>query len=636
MIGLSDATILAVTKLRVRRIRTLVTVVISGLLFAGLIAALIVAQGTDNSIQDFSKEGFNSRYIVQAATDPPITYSILTDKTIQARAQELYAQTVDDKKIAAKKLGISYDPSTEPEAASTNDGVPGQPQITMLNLRSPAAVQALREYLQAHPVAGIDRLKQVAAQYHPSGFYTVEVGGANGSLATMENGQEDFSADSQNVISQQKDIFRSEQIQQAAPELASPFLLSHQPTTYNKEAIPIMVSYARAAQLLGLADLPKDASPRQQLDRINEVRAKAATFTLTACYRNSVSEEQIQTAMSQAADIAKNQGNKDYQRPSLVYGLPAADSCGQAPVISDTRTAGQKKADAKQDEFNQMFGEKIDPVQQKLTFRIVGLIPNQNNGASTTISGILQNVVGSVPDQGIVIPSSMLSAMPNAANIKSILFNWGTDSSFGFSPYVYYVEFSSARNARDFIKNRSCTTRVDGSCATPTKPFLLNAYGSNSIALEDLRHKFTHYFELTALAVIGIAIVIMTGTVGRMVADGRRETAVFRAIGAKRLDIVGVYGIYTLALSAYVACFALVVGLVAACVFDHHFWASTTVQAKLLFGATDASRQFHFFAINTLLIGLVLVAAIVCGLLSMVFPLLRNVRRSPIKDMREE
>jgi ABC-type antimicrobial peptide transport system permease subunit len=164
----------------------------------------------------------------------------------------------------------------------------------------------------------------------------------------------------------------------------------------------------------------------------------------------------------------------------------------------------------------------------------------------------------------------------------------------------------------------------------------LNAYGSNSIALEDLRHKFIHFFELGTLGVVAIAIVIMTGTVGRMIADGRRETAVFRAIGAKRLDIASVYGVYTLCLSTCIAIFSLAVGVLAAYGFDHHFWASTTVQAQLLFGASDTSREFHFHAFNTTSIVLVMAVAIGCGMVGMVLPLLRNVRRSPIKDMREE
>lgn len=638
MIRLNDAAILAVTKLRTRRIRTSVTVVISGLLFAGLIAVLIVARGAENSIAFFNKEGLNSRYIVATSPNAPATFNAFEDPNVMAAAQQIYDQTVADKKAAAKQLGIAYDPSTEPAPTVTLPAQPGRAAKTMLSFSSPAAQQALQNYADAHPVPGLPQLKAVAKPYHPIGFYQTTSGGPNGTLSVMQNGQEDFSADDPEQPKGppgQSSPLQDGAMQRSDPQLTKPFLLPNQPQQYTQTAVPIILSYARAQKLLGMQSLPKGASPAQKLSQIKELYRKAQSITIAACYRNSVSEQQIQTAITQAADIAKNTGNAHYQKPELVYGLPPADSCGPATILRDVRSASAKKLQAKQDEFDKMFGKEVDPVQQKLTFRVVGLTPDQNLDAPTTFSGILRNIVGSSLNQEIVVPSDMLQQMPNAATVESILFPKALNP-LGFSPTLYYAEFTNADDARNFINNKSCTTRPDGACATATKPFQLNTYGSNSIALDDLRHKFLHFFEIGTLVVMAIAVVIMTGTIGRMIADGRRETAVFRAIGAKRLDIATIYTVYTFCLSLYVALFALIAGVALAYVFDHHFWLATTVQAQLLFGASDTSRSFHFFSIDARAVGLVLLIAIACGLVSMLLPLLRNVRRSPIKDMREE
>ncbi len=612
----------------------MVTVVISGLLFAGLVAALLVATGADNSIQSFSKEGLNDKYIVATEVDQPNVAKAYTDPATITRAEQIYIQTIADKKAEAKKLNIAYDPSTEQSPIINIPGGTGQSAMTRLNPLAPASQQAIQEYAQTHPDPGLPELKKDTQGYQAVAFYaTTSSTPSDGQLSTMQNGTENFTADAQSSNGSSHDILQANGLALTDEGLVQPYLLPGAKT--NADEIPVAVTYSEATKLLNLTSLPKTASPQQQLDRIQELYKRAGSATFSACYRNNVSEQQIQSAIGQAADIAKNSGNKDYQKPDLIYGLPAADTCGQATILSDTRTKAEKLADQNQDTFNAMFGQTVNPVQQKFTFHIVGLTPDQNiSGMSTTVSGILKNVVGSSLSSAVTVPTAMLDQLPNASQIKSLLFPSGP-TAFGFSPTSYFAEFANASDARGFIDNKSCTTGPSGRCATPGKPFGLNAYGSNSIAVQDLRHKFSHFFTLAGLVVVIIALVIMGGTIGRMIADGRRETAVFRAIGAKRIDIAITYTIYTLCLSLYVAIFALVAGVFVAKGFDYHFWKSTTVQAQLLFGASDTSREFHFIA-WTSLIWLVLLAALGCGLLGMTLPLLRNARRSPIKDMREE
>lgn len=634
MIRVRDASLLAFTKLRTRRVRTAISVFVSGMLFAGLVGALIVAAGIDKSLQSFSQEGLNSRYIVATAVDQPNSAAAYSDPVTVARAQQLYMQLIADKKAEAKKLGISYDSSTELSPVIDMSAGQGQTGTTeRLNPVSPVAQQAIAEYAKAHPDPGIPELKADAKKYHPTDFYSTTTITIKGSLAVMQNGQENFSQTQSNT-DRQKDIIQSNGIALTDMALTKPFLLPH--TVSKTDDIPVVITYSQAAQLLGLTALSHTATESQQVARLRTLYAQAPSLTFSACYRNGVSEQQIQIAQSQAQEIAQNKNNKSYHKPNLIYRLPVSDSCGQATIISDTRTKTEKSDQDKQDQFNRMFGQEVDPVQRKLTFQVVGLKPDQTvSGNNTTMSGILKEVVGSSLDATITIPDSLFNALPDAAGLKSLLFSTDANPYGGFSPTTYFVEFASANDARTFIDQKSCTTGPNGRCGTRSKPFQLIAYGSNSIGIQDLKHKFAHFFGLAALVVVVVALIIMGATVGRMIADGRRETAVFRAIGAKRVDIASIYTVYTFCLSFYVAMFALVVGVVLAFAFDRHFWQSTTVQARLLFGASDGSREFHFFCF-TPAIWLIALLAIMCGLVSMLLPLLRNVRRSPINDMREE
>lgn len=631
MMRLIDISVLAVTKLRTRRIRTGVTIVLSSLLFGCLVAALCVAQGAFRGIDRFNALGLGSRYLVQAQPQPVI--SITQDKDIQARALQLYNQMVADKKAAAKKLDITYDPATD-RAPVLNPGGTGSPSgSAFLDLAAPASQQAVAEYLKVHPLPGADDLRRVAAPQHPQRVFTSNIlVPSTGTIAAMKNGVEDFSpTQSSEAARYQDDILQKSALQVVPRDLAKPFMLPvSQRKAGHPDAIPIIVPYGTAEQILGLKALPKGASSEQKLARMRELYRTASSGILTACYRNGESSMRIQQAIATAADIAKNKNNKDYQMPSLIYGLPAANSCGAATIARDTRTADEKTIAAKQKQFDAMFGVATEPVQQKIELQIVGLTPDPSSGApSNSAAGILQSLVGSSLSGVLAIPQDMYDALPSAAQYKS-LFDTSSAINLLFNPSIGYVEFGSDAAARAFI-NTSCNSP----CTSQSQPFTLNAFGSNSIALRDLQRKVNRILGVAALIVIAIAIVIMTGTVGRMVADSRRETAVFRAVGAERLDIAGIYVVYTTLLSIAVAVFALGLGLLMSYLLDWRYWQTATAQAQLAFGGSNAALQFRLFSINNNA-WWVLLAAIGTGLASTLLPLLRNVRRSPINDMRDE
>ncbi|MGF7228462.1 MAG: ABC transporter permease [Candidatus Saccharibacteria bacterium] len=632
MMHLADILILAITKLRTRYIRTGITVVVSGLLFGCLVATLFIAEGTFHSIDQFNTQGFGSRFIVQAKADPSVG-SITQNKDIQARALEIYNQLITNKKAAAKRLGLTYDSTIDRPPVISPDG---QATDTFLDTSTPAAQQAVNEYMQAHPLPNMVDLQHIATPYHPKDLFTTTIlAPGKGAITTMEKGVENFSSNQPDIGTRyQTDILLKYPLQTAPTAITQPFMLagtSH--SVSHPDAIPIIVSYSTAEQILGMSALPKGAPAAQKLARIRRLYSTAQSGTFSACYRNDASSQEIQDAITTAADIAKNANNKDYQKPELIYGLPAANSCGAATVLRDVRTAGEKSQAAKQKQFDAMFGVAVEPDQQKVEFRIVGLTPDAQNGApSNSAAGILQGLVQSSLSDVITVPQSMYDTLPSAVRYKAI---FDAQGSITFSnPVTEYAEFTNDIDARNFINNRSCVQTNSG-CSSTSKPFTLSAFGSNSIALHDLQRKFSRFFELATLAIILIAIVTMTGTIGRMIADSRRETAVFRAVGADRLDIASVYTLYVVMLSLLVAIFALVLGILIARGIDWYYWQMATVQAQLAFGGSNLSLQFHLFQPNVKVFW-VLLATVGAGLASIVLPLVRNIRRSPIKDMRDE
>ena len=70
--------------------------------------------------------------------------------------------------------------------------------------------------------------------------------------------------------------------------------------------------------------------------------------------------------------------DKDYKKPSLLYGLPNPTTCENAPVISDKRTAEEKKQAVNQKLFDTRFGKETTAVSKFITFKVVGMSPGDS------------------------------------------------------------------------------------------------------------------------------------------------------------------------------------------------------------------------------------------------------------------
>ena len=640
MIRLRDATMLALTKLRTRKVRLTITIVISGLLFGGLAASSFVVRGIVGGIADFSKEGLGDRYLAQAY--PQQSYNFMTDGSLADRALAIQKDTIARKKTEAKRLGITYDPATEPSPVQEYEHPGGGAKQRFLVPNHPAAEQAIQEYLTAHPSAGKTELAAAAKPYHAKGIYSSRqvpyiLGGAT--LQVLKDGKESFTSDlsGKNGPPTGTDSFVNSWSAMST-ELLAPFILPGQNLQTGADgSIPIIVPNSAAEQLLLLKALPASASSAERLARIKEIRTKAPSVRFNVCYRNAASATLVNQAVATSQEIEQNKNKKDYQKPSLIYGIPT-EACGAVPVTRDVRSKDEKTLASKQQQFDQLFGAEA-PSQQTLSFRIVGIVPDPDYGGSPAfgVGQIIRSLVTSSLGSGWYMPNEQITKDPLVTKI------------FGqpglYSTEGYYAEFSTAADARSFIDKENCS--IDFSklgpdsdpqalCEAEHHPFNVNTYGSNSLALESAKQSFGKYFRIAALIVSAIACIIMMGTVGRMLADSRRETAVFRAIGAKRLDIAQIYLVYTVCLSLLIATFAIVAGLVLALWANHHWSDEITVQAVIAYNAQDLSKTFSVYAFYLPDLLLLAGLAVAAGLLSAVLPLFRNSRRNPIRDMRDD
>ncbi len=629
MIQLRDAVTLAMTKLQTRRVRTIVTIIIASLLFGLIAFLLLVIQGSIDSVKRFSAGDLSERYLTMASYSPRIAPGDpSTPREVVTRSKELFAQMIIDKKAAAKKLGIEYDPSIEqkPTTLFYDD-------TEVLDTASPSAVKAYNEYIATRPSA-MSVLDAKLSQYSPTKTYAMtDSQTPDGQIKMINKGVEEFDKAPQypNSMGATDVSFGWTYVDQAVTQ---PFMLSDAQLKrqQNSHDIPVVAPITKVEEALGLARLAPSATTQQKLDRIKYVRDQAETVTFSTCYRNSASQAQIDSAIDIAKAQAKNKNNKAYQAPALIYGLPAGDACAPAVVLKDSRSAAEKSLSAKQDEFNQMFGQFIQPVQQKLTFRVVGLSPSPFGGDSLEgIAGLFTLIAGSTLDGQWVVPSQMYEAMPNKADYERyVSTSEKSDTMFHYDSARVIAEFGTAAETKKFYSEVGCGSMY---CDSETN---VNYFGSNSILLDEIKHEVTRSLGYAALVIGAIAAVIMLGMVGRVIGDSRRETAVFRAIGAKRNDIRLIYLTYTIMLSSIIAVVSLALGLVAALLMDRHVAPSVTVQAHLTYLFADDALTYSFVGLWWEGLGLLVAFIILMGVTGMLLPLSRNLARSPIKDMRDD
>ncbi len=646
-----DSLKLALTKFKTRRIRLGIAVVVSGILFVAFATTSFVVRGTIASIDGFSKEGFAGRYITQPSLAFYGSDDITGNKDMIAKAKDIDKKLVADKKAEAKRLGIEYNPDTEHLAVTTykdqsvNNGQP----TDNLDFMNPNVRPLIHDAIVKSSQKYIDALEASRQDFDTKGVYkgiTLAGGGYSGppamgapetpTITVVKNGVEQTSSQQNQGLTQQGiDSFVSGWTL-LDDDLMQPFLLPDQNTTISKDgSIPLVAPFSAVEEMLHMTKLPDGASSQVKLDRMKEVRSKAANLTFSVCLRNQTSNERLQLAVSQQQELTNSKNNKDYQKPDLMYDKSSVP-CADVVTTRDVRTAEAKALTAKQDQFDQKFG-KVAAAQRQATFKIIGVVADPPSFGGMSVESIIGQLLTSNLGMGWFTPRSALSGLPEYKTFvdsQDEVFNYGV---------TYYVEHADAATSKKFAKALTCipTSFINGpgipkECEEKKQYYYVQSFGSNSVAMEELRNGFAKYFVRALLVASVFSALILMGTVGRVMADGRRETAVFRAIGAKRLDIAQIYLTYVVMIGATIAAFVVGLGYVLANVVDQKYSGGLTVKALLAYNAKDMGRQFQLRTFDPHDIGLLVLVVLAASLLSALLPLLTNLKRNPIADMRDD
>lgn len=227
--------------------------------------------------------------------------------------------------------------------------------------------------------------------------------------------------------------------------------------------------------------------------------------------------------------------------------------------------------------------------------------------------------------------SSLLEASPGSLAPLEILKNTqladlyeeGTNKNT-----TYFIEFSSVLDRDQYIDSQCSASDFD--CNSPAE-----AWNDPLAKFNQLFGEFLGFFRYVIIFFATIVAVSMFVTTSKVVADSERETGVFRAIGAKRIDIVKIYFIYALLIATAAFALTLVISILFGLYLTSRFGQSFAFQIAQYTGSGDVDvvRLVAFDPQHMLVIYSIGVAAAILGA---ALPIINAVRRDPIKAMRDE
>jgi len=658
MIRLRYSFKLAFTKLHSKRGMLAASIIVSGLLFAVLIAGIIIFTGAEKSAISFVQKANNNKYLVEVNPVIPssvFSYDYPVPITEIHRIKALEKEYYSNLQAKYKSLGLTYDKTTEVSSfvpvSYMSTSLPEEQRI-YINYSSPVIIwdQTLKsqEYIKTAKNKLTD-LQLIGSKYGASGYYAKTTTGFSviPSLMLIKDGKEDFGDMEMKAGDSGTYGYSTNAIHNGSYSFNDDSLLQRYllPASGRDEAkgIPVIVSAQEAVSLFGsdksISKEPTDVKAKTAW--LKEVQSKMNGYTYQVCYRNSAELAKITKAQRDYADIVNNKDNVDYQKPSLIYSLPTT-VCGGVIVQSDSRTADEKKADALLIENQKKLGEYEHPAHALLTFQIVGIFNAEHYlDYKSDIQSYLKSLLNvNNSNWEAVIPKQLYDKLPSNLNFDSLTVSPKSSNYYvnlhddqaeaGLSTHI--LEFSTIDEARSFMNQETCPSE-QSDCQ---KLFTSSAYGSNYLILDEIGKVFQKIMSYALPIVLGLAAIIIWFTMVRVMADNRKETAVYRAMGAKRRDIVSIYLIYSSIVAAFIAVFASTVGIAGAYIMNVIYGQSLTDIAISSFGIISDSIRFSLFDISSPFLGLVILSIFVVSLIAIVQPLIRNVMRSPIDDIRNE
>lgn len=597
-----DALTLAITKRRAHRVRTATVTLVSSLLFIVLFLVAVVLQGLIDTSRGYGNVGWNEHFLTSTRIDAfgsgkfqNAYSSVKTELTAELQARKI--KITDDvlaseefnmelaQRANAKIIQISNDLNTEYEKS-----------IAPFN---PSAIFHQRDLFGVNPLANV-------IEKDPDIPLTEALKAAQKQdiIDRPPNQSESM------TISTVEDAMIAEQLSKGQT-------LEWQPG----QPYPLFVPYDVLLKLGNKTKGGKDSASVIAMYR--ELITQYQGKIIDNCYRNDAAISQVQQAAIYNQGLITAKDTKTAPIP-----LAPCQPVDQA-AVKKAGLLDEQNLTTRPDGTKRLFPLEAapKPVTQQLKFKIVGFLPYTSPSFSSAPS-ILDSVfysVGMPPGQ--ILPLTVPSSVVQKDAFLQSIFN---DSKRPASPSLI-VDFKDRAAQKAYL----ATSCKDEECMNNSKP-MITTFGSMAVATESLADAATSGGLYAALVLSAIAGLIIMLSIGKVVADSSREIAVFRAIGARRFDIVQIYTTYgtMLAVSALLMAFLIALG-VAIAISAEYADDLNMIFIRTL-GAYESNITLWLVGLNWLWLGIIAGALLLTAIIGVLIPTINAVRGRLSNRMREE
>lgn len=200
-----------------------------------------------------------------------------------------------------------------------------------------------------------------------------------------------------------------------------------------------------------------------------------------------------------------------------------------------------------------------------------------------------------------------------------------------FSSGPLIIELSDEEELKKFINNESCGRSGDYTNCTE-----LTIMGNAVLEFDEEFKTIWGFLKYIVYFFAGVATIFIFLTTSKVISESTVETGVFRAMGAKRLDIAKIYLLYTLIITSFAYLLSIIIGLIVMLIVTAKQAGGLSELITNITGSYANVPEVSLIGFNPKHLALIWLTSVVVGLVGGIIPILGNVFKDPIKAMRSE
>jgi ABC-type lipoprotein release transport system permease subunit len=268
-----------------------------------------------------------------------------------------------------------------------------------------------------------------------------------------------------------------------------------------------------------------------------------------------------------------------------------------------------------------------------LKFQIIGIIPlqTQSNNSASNFDELFNDIINAKLYSGALIPINMFKESESFNKYGDIFYtkNINNDIFLKNEVTTHIISFKSIDDAKDFLNNKSCKIYSDN-CE---KNWYSEVFGLNFLLISDISSKASSFTLLISIiAAIIVCLMIFLATI-KMIMESKKESAIFRAIGAKKKDILIIYLSYIFIITSRVVILSIIISLTALLITNNV--VSNNITTSLIESGFN-NYSFSLMAFSPSIILYIIIGVYIISLFATIPVSVINIQQNIIANIKDE